>query len=79
MYVIHFVEDRDVNRSVCTEKFTGSALADALAQARLSFKKIHLLVPQSPWSSDVIGFIIYDDAGREVAREYPGESSDSDS
>jgi hypothetical protein len=71
MYVIHFVESRDGDQPVHIEKFTGSALADALAQARLSFNNIHLAVPQPPWRSDVIGFIVYDDCGREVAREYP--------
>jgi hypothetical protein len=65
MYVIQFVEDRGVDRSVYIEKFIGSTLDDALAQARLSFKNIHLSVPQSPWSSDVVGFIVYDDAGRD--------------
>ena len=71
MFMISFVESRKSDRSVHSEKFEGSALADALLQARISFNNIHLAVPPSPWHSDVIGFIIYDDDGREVAREYP--------
>src|SRR5579884_3090771 len=71
MYDIHFVESRHDDWPVHTEKFLGNALDDVLTRARLSFKNIHLTVPPEPWCSDIIGFIIYDGSGREVAREYP--------
>jgi hypothetical protein len=67
MYVIDLVESRDSDQSVNKIRFEGSGLADAIAHARLSIENIELAVPSAPgWRSDVIGFIIYDDSGREV-------------
>jgi hypothetical protein len=73
MYNIHLVESRESDRPVLEKPFRGSALADAIAEAKLLIKNIDLAKPPSPWSSVVIGFIIYDDSGREVHRQYLGE------
>jgi hypothetical protein len=70
MYDIHFVESRHDDRPVHTEKFSGNTLDDVLVQARLSLRNINLAVPSKSWRSDVIGFVIYDDSGQEIVREY---------
>jgi hypothetical protein len=68
MYIIHFVADRENDKPAQTA--TASSFEEAVTGARAAMNEIELTKP-STWKPVAIGFVIYDEAGRELHREYP--------
>jgi hypothetical protein len=66
---ICLVESRESDLAAHSETCEGASLTDAIARAKVLMTNIEL-VPPKEWNSDVIGFVVYDDAGRIVHREY---------
>jgi hypothetical protein len=69
-YNIALIENNgETERPVSPEEFHGT-LDEAIVHAKLLMESVYKSSPRAPWHHDVVGFIIYDDSGRERCRQY---------
>lgn len=66
---ICYVEGRKSDAGVSETSDDEPSLAEAIAHAGAWIRNIRQTPPPG-WSSDIIGFVIYDDAGQELHRHY---------
>jgi hypothetical protein len=67
---IRYLESRDHDRPARSETSDERNLAKAIAHAEATIRNIKLTPPPGAWSPVAIGFVIYDDAGHELHRQY---------
>jgi hypothetical protein len=68
---ICYVESRDSDAYVLSESSADDrSLSDAIAHAEARIRDFGLTPPSPAWPLAITGFVIYDDAGQELHRQY---------